>query len=373
VFTGNAASLNKRLAMNDYRIIPLDKLGDIESKAVLKATAKAHKALGELKGLALTIPNQYLLIATLSLQEAKESSEIENIITTQDDLYQSNYTSQQFSSSAAKEVHSYAKALESGFDVVKASGLLTNNTVVDIQRIIENNSAGFRTQGGTQLINQLNNEVIYTPPQTADEVVRLMSELEQFINDDELVDYDDLIKMALIHHQFESIHPFYDGNGRTGRILNILYLTKQDILGAPILYLSRYINQHKAQYYQLLQGVRDNGEWEAWLLYMLAALEKTAKDTSLIIRTLIELMQEFKQTIKANLPKIYSHELINNLFRHPYTKIEFVVQELEIHRNTARKHLEQLVELGILTKKKIGKENFYLNQKLYDLLAQPTL
>ena len=358
----------------DYKFVPLEQLGDIESKAVLKATAKAHQALGELKGLAVTMPNQYLLLATLSLQEAKESSEIENIITTQDDLYRSNYQSQQFLSTSAKEVHNYAQALQAGFNTINTTGLLTNNTVIEIQRIIENNNAGFRSQGGTQLVNQQNAQVVYTPPQTAQDIIDLMSDLERFINDDELSDYDDLVKMALIHHQFESIHPFYDGNGRTGRILNVLYLSKQRLLGTPILYLSRYLNRNKAQYYQLLQEVRDskanNKNWEPWLLFMLKALQITSQDTLKMIKGLIALMQTYKQTIKAKLPKIYSHELINNLFTHPYTKVEFITQDLHVHRNTASKYLNQLVEIGLLSKHKLGKDNYYLNSELYDLLSK---
>ncbi|PKG99768.1 addiction module protein [Paraglaciecola sp. MB-3u-78] len=349
--------------------MPLEQLGDIESKAVLKATAKAHQALGELKGLAVTMPNQYLLLATLSLQEAKESSEIENIITTQDDLYRSNYQSQQFLSTSAKEVHNYAQALETGYNTIIKTGLLTNNTIIDIQRIIENNDAGFRTQGGTQLVNQQNAQVVYTPPQTGQHIIELMGDLENFINNDELCDYDELVKMALIHHQFESIHPFYDGNGRTGRIINILYLSKQKLLGAPILYLSRYLNKNKAQYYQLLQGVRDNNDWQAWLLFMLKALQVTSQDTLKTIKGLIALMQSTKQTIKAQLPKMYSHELINNLFIHPYTKVEFITQDLNIHRNTASKYLNQLVDIGVLTKHKLGKDNYYLNTQLYALLS----
>ncbi len=197
-----------------------------------------------------------------------------------------------------------------------------------------------------------------------------MSELERFINDDELSDYDDLVKMALIHHQFKSIHPFYDGNGRTGRILNILYLSKQKLLGAPILYLSRYLNRNKAQYYELLQVVRDDNNWEPWLLFMLKTIEVTSKDTLETIKRLIASMLRCKQTIKAELPKIYSHELINNLFIHPYTKVEFLTKDLAIHRNTASKYLNQLVDIGLLSKHKLGKDHFYLNTELYNLLSK---
>lgn len=357
---------------SSHTIRPLQQLGDIETKAVLKATAKAHQALGELKGLAVTLPNQYILLATLSLQEAKESSEIENIITTQDDLYRSHYPSQQFTSSSAKEVHNYAKALATGYETVKQTGMLTNNSIIQIQRIIENNDAGFRTQGGTQLVNQQTQQVVYTPPQTADDVIQLMTSLEAFINNDQLSDYDDLVKMALIHHQFESIHPFYDGNGRTGRIVNILFLCKQNLLGAPILYLSRYLNRHKADYYVLLQQVRETNNWEPWLLFILKALQVTSQDTLATIKSLMALMQKHKHTIKSQLPKLYSHELINNLFIHPYTKVEFFVSELGVHRNTASKYLNQLVEIGVLSKHKLGKDNYYLNTELFNLFA-PTL
>ena len=354
----------------EVEMLSLQELGDIETKTVLKATAKAYKALGELKGLCLTIPNQNILISTLSLQEAKDSSAIENIITTQDDLYQSNYPRKIFASTAAKEVHNYANALEVGFRQVTESGLLTNNTIIEIQRIIEGNNAGFRTQAGTSLVNNSTGETVFTPPQSAKEVIRLMSELEKFINNSDLSDYDDLIKMAIIHHRFETIHPFYDGNGRTGRIINVLFLTKQQILDTPTLYLSKFINQNKDDYYRLLQYVRETNDWEEWLLYMMKALEQTALHTSYVIRQLLVLIGQYKQEIKSKLPKLYSHELINNLFKYPYTKIEFLVEDLGIHRNTARKYLDKLVAIKLLEKHKKGKENYYLNKKLFNLLKE---
>ena len=355
--------------MSKNKLTSIFDLGDIETKVVLKAAARAHQALGEVKGVALQIPNQNILIGTLSLQEAKESSEIENIITTHDDLYSSDYDSKVFASHSAKEVHNYANALQVGFDIVKEQELITNNNIIYIQQILEENDAGFRKQAGTTLKNAQSGEVIYTPPQDPQEVIKLMSELERFINEDEHSDYDDLVKMAIIHHQFESIHPFYDGNGRTGRILNILYLVKQGLLNSPILYLSRYINQNKAQYYKLLQDVRDNNNWQDWLIYMLESIEQTAKQTIELITKIKELIQEYKLIIKDKLPKIYSHELINNLFKHPYTKIEFVVNDLKIHRNTAQKYLDKLADVELITKHKLGNENFYLNNALFELLA----
>jgi len=351
-----------------YQIPLLPLAEDLESKAVLKKCTKAHQALAELKGIVATIPNESILINTLSLQEAKDSSAIENIITTHDELFKSDGISQQFTTLAAKEVLNYAAALQDGFKQVKQHGLLTSNDIKKIQAAIEQNNAGFRTQSGTVLKNEQTGETIYSPPQHHDEIVTLMSNLEQFINQDDLSEWDDLIKMAVIHHQFESIHPFYDGNGRTGRVINVLYLIKQDLLSLPVLYLSRYINQNKQTYYQLLQAVRTDQQWESWLLFMLDAVEQTSKQTIILIREIKSLMQAYKLRLRAELPKIYSQDLLNNIFRHPYTKIEFLMTDLQVHRNTAAKYLESLVEIGLLSKHKLGKDNFYLNDALFSLL-----
>ena len=194
--------------------------------------------------------------------------------------------------------------------------------------------------------------------------------LERFINDSDSVDYDPLVKMALIHHQFESIHPFYDGNGRTGRIINILYLIQNRLIDSPVLYLSRYINQHRSDYYRLLQATRDSGRWEEWLLFMLHGIAETAQQTLTLVAQIKSLLQSHKQQIKRELPKIYSHELLNNLYQYPYTKIEFIVADCGIHRNTATKYLDSLHQAGIVKKIKIGREYFYINRRLFDLLAQ---
>lgn len=358
------------MASKVYEFPDLFKLGDIENKNVLKMAAKAHQALGELKGVSLTVPNQAMLINTLSLQEAKESSEIENIITTQDDLYQSHFASRHFTSQSAKEVHRYAEALIIGYQAVTDHQLITNKTIKTIQSTLEDNEAGFRKQAGTELVNESTGEVIFTPPQDPDTIIQLMSDLERFINNRDETDYDPLVKMALVHHQFESIHPFYDGNGRTGRIINILMLVQHGLLDAPVLYLSRYINQHKAKYYQLLQSTRTDKEWTQWLLFILEGVATTATETTRLIQAIKKLLQEHKKLIKTKLPRVYSHELINNLFRHPYTKIDFVTQECDVHRNTASRWLNALVELGVLTKHKIGNENYYLNDALFKLLIR---
>lgn len=325
--------------------------------------------MAELKGIAKSIPNEAILINTLSLQEAKESSAIENIITTHDELYQSNALTQQFISIASKEVFNYSKALQYGFQIVKDAGVLTNNYILKIQSEIEGNTAGFRKLPGTSLKNDQTGEVIYMPPQHPDEIVRLMDNLEQFINNDELSDLDVLIKMAIIHHQFESIHPFYDGNGRTGRIISILYLVKEDLLDLPILYLSRYINLNKQNYYQLLQKVRDNGSWEDWIFFILDGIENVSKQTIILLEDIKNQMRNYKHVLRSKLPKIYSQDLLNNLFRHPYTKIEFVSTELSISRQTASKYLDELEKIGLVTKTKLGKENYYINTALYRLLT----
>lgn len=354
--------------MNSHNLPLLPELGEIESIAVLKQLARSHQALAELKGVAQGMPNQGILISTLSLQEAKDSSEIENIITTQDEVYRSDYNAQRFLTLAAKEVHHYANALRNGYDQVQRTGLLTSNDIQTIQAGIENNAAGFRKVLGTVLKNA-QGEVVYTPPQHPEEVLELMDNLTQFINDDSLCDWDPLTKMAVIHHQFESIHPFYDGNGRTGRVINILYLVQQGLLDTPILYLSRYINQQKSRYYQLLQGVRDTNDWQSWLLFMLTGVEQTAQQTTRLIVEIKVQMQDCKQKLRQQLPKIYSQDLVNNLFRHPYTKIDFVQSELQVARQTASRYLEAIVDIGLVSKHKIGKENYYLNDRLFLLLS----
>jgi Fic family protein len=350
----------------------LPDIGDIETKAVLKKLARAHQALAELKGVATGMPNQSILINTLSLQEAKDSSAIENIITTHDELYRSDNRRQYFVTLSAKEVYDYATALRTGFEQVQRSGMLTNHDIQELQASIEKNSAGFRKLPGTALKNDQTGEVIYTPPQHADDIQALMANLEQFINNDALCDWDPLTKMAIIHHRFESIHPFYDGNGRTGRIINVLYLVKQNLLGSPVLYLSRYINQNKSEYYRLLQQVRTGGYtvevWEEWILYMLEGIEQTSHQTTTLINGIKDLMQYYKNVLREKLPKIYSQDLVNNLFRHPYTKIEFVMDDLQVHRNTATKYLEEIVGAKLLSKHKIGTQNYYLNDALFDLL-----
>lgn len=353
-----------------FKIELLPPSSEIETKAVLKQLSAAHRYLALLNGRCTSIPNESILINTLALQEAKESSAIENIITTHDELYKAQLFEAYFSNASAKEVSRYAEALKQGFSIVRREKLITNKTVLEIQRHLEQNDAGYRRLPGTALKNDRTGETVYTPPQDYDAIKDLMANLVEFMNRDNMSDADPLVKMAILHHQFETIHPFYDGNGRTGRILNVLYLVKEDLLSLPILYLSRYIIQHKADYYRLLQQVREDGNWEPWILYILKGVEETAKQTLHMIEGIKKIMQEYKNRIRTELPKIYSQDLLNNLFKHPYTKIEFMEQDLNVRRKTAAKYLMQLVESGFLEKVKIGTSNFYINQPLYLLFKE---
>ena len=345
---------------------------DLETKAVLKQLNKANKMLAELKGLATTIPNEQILISSLTLQEAKESSEVENIVTTQDDLYRASVSiNQELQSAATKEVLNYREALQHGFNLVRKRQLLTNNVIKEIQERLEYNRAGFRTVPGTAL-KRNDGTIVYTPPQDANEIAEYMKNLERFINDDSMCDFDPLVKMAIIHHQFESIHPFYDGNGRTGRIINVLYIVQNRLLDLPILYLSRYITRNKAEYYRLIQAIRDKNsdnasEWEEWILFMLRAVEETAFDTINLVKGIGKLMVEYKNILRPLFGKYYKHELLNNLFFHPYTKLEYFQRDMSITRQTASKYLDKIVSTGLLEKIKLGRENYYVNKGLMAL------
>lgn len=359
--------------MASYKIPLLPLPYDLETKTVLRQANKANRKLAELKGVAQTIPNERILISSLTLQEAKDSSAVENIVTTQDDLYRAgldaNFT---LIGAATKEVLFYREAINEGFKLVRNKNILALNDIKRIQEVLEQNSAGFRTTPGTQLKRSSDGAVIYTPPQDGQRIVELMSNLEQFINDDELCPIDPLVKMTIIHHQFESIHPFYDGNGRTGRIVNILYLVTSGLLDLPILYLSRYITHNKAEYYERIQAIRNatgdnSAQWEAWILYMLRGVEQTAEETIALVKNIGKLMTEYKNIIRPAFGRKYSHELLNGLFYHPYTKIGHLESNMQVSRQTAAKYLDRLASLGLLQKERMGKENYYINTKLMEL------
>ena len=350
--------------------LPIPDESLLESVPVLKALAHAHRFLAELKGVAKTIPNEGILISSLTMQEAKDSSAIENIITTHDELFRIDVIKGEKINQSAKEVESYRVALRESYQQTKSSGLIRVNDILHIQEIIEPNKPGIRKIPGTIIGNATTKEVIYTPPQHPDEINGLLINLVNYINDEHLSELDPLIKMAVIHHQFESIHPFYDGNGRTGRIINILYLVKNDLLDLPILYLSRYIVRTKSEYYRLLQTVRDKNDWESWILYIIKGIEETAKETIEFINQIKTLVFETKRRMRVELPKIYSQELLNNLFFHPYTKVQFVIDQVGVSRLTATKYLNQLAEHGFVNKHKMGRTNYYVNEPLVRLITQ---
>ena len=346
-----------------WQLTQLPLARELETVAVLKQLSKSHRWLAELKGVAATIPNEQILISTLSIQEARRSSEVESIITTQDDLFRSDSAENYFTSGAAKEVLLYATALREGFNQMRKRRVITLGDILTVQESLVGNHAGLRKVPGTNLIGSAG-EIVYTPPQDPKQIEDLMGNLVDYINDDAMDTVDPLIKMAIIHHQFESIHPFYDGNGRTGRILNILYLILQDLLNLPILYMSRYIVDKRSRYYETLQKVRDTGNWEEYILYILEAIEHTSRQTIEQIEGIRRLMQYYKHEMRAKLPRIYSQDLLNSLFRHPYTKIELIEQQLGVSRLTATKYLNALCQIGLLRKNKIGRTNYYINAML---------
>ena len=353
--------------MKEYIPLTLPLTHDIETKAILKKSISANRALAELNGVAKIIPNRHILINSLALQEAKDSSEIENIITTHDELYRADLDIKQMTQET-KEVQNYKNALIKGYELVKENKLLLKRHIVEIQKELEQNDAGVRRQSGTNLKNAQTGEVIFTPPQQFEQIEELLANLENYINEPNEIDA--LVNMAIIHYQFETIHPFYDGNGRTGRIINILYLVLNDFLEMPILYLSNYIIKNKHDYYRLLQEVRTDDKWEEWILYMLDGVEKTSIETMHLINDISVMMRETKYIIREKLPKIYSKDLIEILFSHPYTKIEFLVEGLGLHRETASKYLKELEKLGILETVKIGRSKYFVNIKLFNRLRK---
>lgn len=352
--------------MNDNNLPILPPDAELETKFVLKQLSKTNRALAELKGYADTIPNKHILINAITINEAKDSSAIENIITTHDELYKA-ISQTGYKNPAAKEVVSYRTALWHGYEQVKKQEMLTTNVIVDVQAHIENNRAGIRTLPGTVLMNETTCETIYTPPSGKQEILSLMANLEKYVNED-FDGIDPLIKLAVIHYQFESIHPFYDGNGRTGRIINVLYLVLKGLLDSPILYLSRYIIRNKSTYYTLLQEVRTHGNWEAWIVYILKGIEVTSEETLVLVKRINTEVDTMTTEIKDKLPRIYSKELISLLFYEFYTKIQYIEEGLGISRRTSVNYLNALEREGFLVSEKLGKERIYQNKRLFDLV-----
>jgi Fic family protein len=358
-------NLDMKNMKSQIPLLPPD-TGKIETVAVLRKEAKTRACLAELKGFAPTIPNQNILINAIALQEAKESSEIENIITTQDELYKNLTIKLSGVDSSTKEVINYRKAIYKGYDIINKRHVIGVNDIIKIQETIIANNAGIRELPGTLLVNDTTNEVVYTPPQDHEEICYLLDNFCAYLNDDE----DSLWKTAVLHYQFETIHPFYDGNGRTGRILNILYLLLKNHIDTPILYLSSYIIKNKSAYYTLLQEVRETNIWENWILYILNGIEETSKETLEKIKSIKNLLELTLERVKENCPKIYSKELVEIIFENPYSKIDFLVNKIGINRKTASKYLKELEEHNFLSPLRIGKEILYINKALMEILKE---
>lgn len=354
----------KDVPYNDLPLLP--PMAEIENVEVLKKTIKANRALAKLVGSSKQLPNQSMLINSIVLQEAKLSSEIENIVTTNDELYKAFSADGNSVEPDTKEVLHYQEALWYGYNFVKEKGFLSTNLFVKLYNIVKETDAGVRNTTGTKITSHKTKEIIYTPPEGEDVIRQKLKNLEDFINtDDEL---DPLIKMAIMHYQFEAIHPFADGNGRTGRILNILYLVNQQYLELPIIYLSKFIIENKGDYYNGLRQITEGQKWHTWIIYMLDAVEQTAMYTQSKIDSIVNLMKETGDRMHKVLPDFYSKDLLETIFQQPYCKRKFLENAGIVKVKTAGTYLSKLEEAGFLYGRKIGKEKLYINKPLFDIL-----
>ncbi len=355
---------NRQQPYNDLPLLP--PITELETKAVLKQAISANRVLANLRGLAAKIPNQGLLINSIVLQEARLSSEIENIVTTNDELYRAAANGDGKTDPHTKEVLRYREALHFGFKALRERPL-NSNLFIELVQLIKQVDIGIRAIPGTALKNDLG-EVIYTPP-VGEAVIRdKLANLDQFIHADDGL--DPLVKMAVMHYQFEAIHPFPDGNGRTGRILNLLFLVEQQLLDIPVLFLSRYIITHRQDYYAGLRGVTESQDWERWVLFMLKAVESTAQQTFEQVNRILALMEEVRERVQREAESIYSKDLVEAIFMQPYTKIAFLVEAGIAKRQTASRYLQTLAAMGILREEQVGREKYYINDALFAELTR---
>ncbi|MDR3614462.1 MAG: Fic family protein [Candidatus Obscuribacterales bacterium] len=358
-------AFDRQIPYNDLPDLP--PAHDLETIPILKKCISAASALAELKGVGEQIPNQELLIRTLGLQEARVSSEIENIVTTTDDLYRALADSVNKADPSAKEVLRYQDALAIGFKAIEQSPILSTNLFTQIVSAIKQQDMQVRKLTGTKIVNS-QAEIVYTPPEGESVIRNKLANLERFIHADDAI--HPLVKLGVIHYQFEAIHPFTDGNGRTGRIINILYLVQQNLLSVPVLYLSRYLIEHKSAYYAGLRSITEEQQWEPWVLFILDAVETTARATMEKILAIKRLMLEIGEEVHRKLPNVYSKDLIELLFFQAYVKNRFLEEANIAKRQTASTYLKSLEEIGVLTSVKLGRENYYINRRLLNLLAQ---
>lgn len=368
----NALPYDRNIPFNNLPLLPPpdEKIITIE---VLQALNNSNKALAELKGLAGKLPNQAMLVNTIALREAKASTEIENIFTTDDELYKSLAMGEPFLEGNAKEVLFYRHALWAGFREITNTGKFNTDIVIKVYHEIKQVKDGIRPPQTETVIKKsgsglLGGSVVYTPPRGINVIQEKLDNLFAYVNDDKKYNYDPLIKLAVSHYQFEAIHPFRDGNGRTGRILSILLMIQKKLLELPILYLSAYIIREKDDYYALLNSVTTRQSWRNWIIYMLKAIEETAIYTIAKIEEIDSLFNNTLELISGKLPHIRK-ETIEKIFEQPYISPKKLIDQNIKSLNTAKKYLGQMEELGIVVPKKIGKEIVYLNIDLYNLLS----
>ncbi|HUR30458.1 MAG TPA: Fic family protein [Saprospiraceae bacterium] len=342
----------------------------VNAPRLMKHLIEANRLLAELKGYCKTLPDPNLLLNTISLQESKDSSAIENIVTTQDELYMTALEMRDATGkSTAKEVLRYREATYWAMNEIQKKGLITTNVLVGTMQIIKNTNAGIRKSPGIYIGTPDTKSVIYTPPEGEELIRNKLAALEIFMNDDQSTDIDPLIKMAMIHYQFEAIHPFADGNGRTGRILNVLYLIDKNLLELPILYLSHYIMTNKSEYYMLLRGVTENQRWTEWFEYVLKGISETSRMTMNRINEILKLKKEFEERIRKIFGANYSHAITDLLFINPYIKIKILEQHGIAKRQTASEYLKRLSAEGLLNPQKKGREIYYINESLMNILS----
>ncbi|OGB01351.1 MAG: addiction module protein [Burkholderiales bacterium RIFCSPHIGHO2_12_FULL_61_11] len=359
-------SFDRQLPFNDLPLLPPPV--DLETKAVLKQVIAARTALAELKGAAQLLPNQGVLIQAIGLQEAKLSSEIENIVTTNDDLFRGFANDGEGASAQTKEVLRYKDALWQGHQWIKQGMPLTTRLFETLYQTVKQADDGVPRTSGTKLANPATGEVVYCPPEGETVIRDKLANLERFIN--EPSELDPLVRMAVMHYQFEAIHPFPDGNGRVGRILNILQLQSEALLDVPILYLSGYIIENKGAYYRGLTAVTERGEWEAWVLYMLRGVETMAHFTRQRIRAVMDLMQTARVQAEKVLPKVQVPAILDVVFRHPYCKVRFLEEAGLGSRPTCTKYLRALVAAGLLREQAVWRENYFINDAFFEALAR---
>ncbi|PKO99364.1 MAG: addiction module protein [Bacteroidetes bacterium HGW-Bacteroidetes-2] len=360
----NKVNFNPAIPYNDLPLLPPQ--AEIENIIILKKAIAASRALSELKGAITNLPNPTLFIDTINLQEAQASSAIENIIITQDELFKASIAEKKNDNPATKEVMHYKDALWYGVEQINIRPILSTNLFVALVQIIKENKSSIRNTPGTQLKNPITNTVVYTPPEGENIIRDKLKNLEEFIHAEDNI--DPLIKMAIIHYQFEAIHPFFDGNGRTGRIILLLYLKMAGILDLPALYLSNYIIQNKNKYYTNLRKVTEEGNWQDWIMYMLDMVEQTALKGRNQIAEIEALMNNMEKKIQQQLPKIYSKDLMEELFRLPYTKRNQLEKAGLGNLKTVGNYLKELENQGFLISEQVGKEKLYLNFKLLEVL-----